>query len=272
MTPEGLLSILVVRRDVSGGERASQTRRVVILHSGGKDSTYAAWWAQMKGWEIAACCTVLVDSNDSMMFQIDSSWVSGLQSSGMGCPWLPVVSTGEPEVEVTDLLDGLRSGVDSNAVIGWFDRRGMNAPEFVHSINGSWDGVVVGAIRSDYQKTRIERLSAELGISVHTPLWHHDSKRHMRDMISHGFELMMVSVSSEGLGSSWLGKVLDLDSLDDLISLSEQHRFHPDGEGGEFETLVLSGPHMGGRIHLEGEVMWDGRRGVWKINNASMSG
>jgi len=271
VTPEGLLSILVVGRGVTGEERALKTRRVIVLHSGGKDSTYAVWWAQMKGWEIAACCTVLVDSNDSMMFQTDSSWISGLQSSAMGCPWLPVVSAGEPETEVSDLLQGLHSGVSSEVVEEWFEKRGINAPEFVNGVEGSWDGIVVGALRSDYQKTRIERLSAELGVSVHTPLWHHDGRRHMTDIISHGFEVMMVSVSSDGLDSSWLGEVLDHDSLEELISLSEQHRFHPDGEGGEFETLVLSGPHMSGKILIDGEARWDGTRGTWHIKSGSMS-
>lgn len=252
-------------------ESALQTRRVIVLHSGGKDSTYAAWWAQMKGWEIAACCTVLVDSDDSMMFQTDSSWISGLQSSAMGCAWLPVVSAGEPETEVSDLLQGLHSGVSREAVEGWFEKRGINAPEFVNGVEDSWDGIVVGALRSDYQKTRIERLGAELGVSVHTPLWHHDGRRHMTDIVSHGFEVMMVSVSSDGLDSSWLGRVLDHGSLKELISLSEKHRFHPDGEGGEFETLVLSGPHMSGKILLEGAPRWDGKRGIWEIKNVSMS-
>lgn len=252
-------------------ESALRTRRVIVLHSGGKDSTYAAWWAQMKGWEIAACCTVLVDSDDSMMFQTNSSWISGLQSSAMGCPWLPVVSAGEPEIEVSDLLQGIRSGVGSEAIMGWFEKRGLNAPDFVNCIEGHWDGIVVGALRSDYQKTRIERLSAELGVSVHTPLWHHDGRRHITDIISHGFEIMMVSVSSDGLDSSWLGRVLDHDSLEELISLSKRHRFHPDGEGGEFETLVLSGPNMSSRILIEGEARWDGRRGTWHIKNVSTS-
>ena len=271
MTPEGLLSILVVGRVVTGKERAPGARRVIVLHSGGKDSTYAAWWAQMKGWEIAACCTVLIDAEDSMMFQTDSSWVSGLQSSAMGCPWLPIVSEGEPEIEVSDLLQGLRSGVSKDTVEDWFDKRGINAPEFVTSVEGPWDGIVVGALRSDYQKTRVERLSMELGISVHTPLWHHDGRNHMTDIISHGFEIMIVSVSSDGLDSSWLGRVLDIAGLKDLISLSERYRFHPDGEGGEFETLALSGPHMSGKILLEGESRWNGNRGMWHITNGSIS-
>ena len=81
-------------------ESALQTRRVIVLHSGGKDSTYAAWWAQMKGWDIAACCTVLVDSDDSMMFQLPSTALAGLQAASAGIPWLPVPLEGEPDSEM----------------------------------------------------------------------------------------------------------------------------------------------------------------------------
>ena len=61
-------------------------RRVVVLHSGGKDSTYAAWWAQMRGWEVVAMVSILIDSDDSMMFQTDSSWVSGSRAGRWAFP------------------------------------------------------------------------------------------------------------------------------------------------------------------------------------------
>ena len=64
----------------------------------------------MKGWEIVAMATILVDSDDSMMFQMDSSWVSGHQSQAMGVPWMPIVGHGEQEQEVRELEGGLRSG------------------------------------------------------------------------------------------------------------------------------------------------------------------
>ena len=74
-----------------------RAKRVVVLHSGGKDSTYSAWWAQMRGWEIVAMASVLIDSDDSMMFQTDSTWVSGHQSRMMGVPWMPILSNGMEE-------------------------------------------------------------------------------------------------------------------------------------------------------------------------------
>ena len=75
------------------------------------------------------------------------------------------------------------------------------------------DAIVTGALRSDYQKTRIERMSNELGIKSFTPLWHHDPYDHMCDLVEHGFELIFTSVSADGLDKKWLGTVLNNDSL-----------------------------------------------------------
>ena len=69
------------------------------------------------------------------------------------------------------------------------------------------------------------------------------------------------SVGCEGLDASWIGKILDNDSLEELVRLSNKYRFNVDGEGGEYETMVVSGPHFKGIINVNGSSNWDGRRG-----------
>ena len=64
--------------------------RVAVLSSGGKDSTYAVWWALMKGWDVSMIVTVRVDANDSMMFQIDGTAIAGAQAAASDIPWLPI--------------------------------------------------------------------------------------------------------------------------------------------------------------------------------------
>jgi len=123
------------------------------------------------------------------------------------------------------------------------------------------DGIVSGAIRSDYQKTRLERMCHELDIVSFTPLWHQSSISHMTNLVSNGFKVMITGVSCEGLGSEWLGCILDNDSLGELSRLADKYRFHVDGEGGEYETLVISGPHMKGELNLDYQKHWDGVRG-----------
>ena len=53
--------------------------------------------------------------------------------------------------------------------------------------------------------------------------------------------------------------------------LSERHRFNLDGEGGEFETIVVSAPHMARDLILEGEVVWKGNRGSLEVLSCELS-
>ena len=68
-------------------------------------------------------------------------------------------------------------------------------------------------------------------------------------------------VSTEGLESDWLGCILDEDSLQKLSRIASKYRFHVDGEGGEYETLVVAGPHMTGELEIDFVKHWDGVRG-----------
>ena len=68
--------------------------RVAILASGGKDSTFASWWAIMQGWDVQALVTMIVENEDSMMFQYDNTVIAGLQAASMEIPWIPIHSEG----------------------------------------------------------------------------------------------------------------------------------------------------------------------------------
>jgi len=56
-----------------------------------------------------------------------------------------------------------------------------------------------------------------------------------------------------------------------LADISEEYRFNLDGEGGEFETIVIGAPHMRRKILLEGETVWDGPRGVFEVKSCRLS-
>ena len=219
--------------------------RVAVLSSGGKDSAAAWWWAQCRGWEVTALVTVNITGDDSWMFQIPGTHLVEHQANLANVPWLQVNTKGVQEEEISDLEAALSSL--------------------------KIDGIVSGALRSDYQKARLERMAERLGIHSWTPLWHQSSIEHMRGLVSNGFEVMLTSVSCDGLDESWLGQILTEKSLAKLEQKAEQFRFNVDGEGGEYETLVVYGPHLSGAIKIEGEKQWLGRRGHYKINKISNS-
>lgn len=218
--------------------------RVAVLSSGGKDSAAAWWWAQCKGWEVTALVTVNITGDDSWMFQIPGTHLVEHQARLAGVPWIQVDTPGVQEEEITDL---------ENAIAGL-----------------EIDGIVSGALRSDYQKSRLERMSERLGIRSWTPLWHQDSLEHMKGLVDHGFEVMLTSVSCEGLDSTWIGKVLTAESLLELQKKSERFRFNVDGEGGEYETFVIAGPHLPGRLDVDGTIKWEGNRGEFEFSKVEV--
>ena len=241
--------------------------RVGILSSGGKDSAYSAWWAQMQGWEIVALITVAIKEEDSMMFQIQGTHISAFQSTSMGVPWLPVMSRGIEEIEILDLKESLEGKRDNYQVFEEIWPEKISRPEGIEIFDGELkiDALVSGALRSDYQKTRIERMCNDIGVKSFCPLWHKNSLGHMRSILEHGFEIKFVSVSCEGLDETWLGKSLTNERLEELILLSEKYRFNLDGEGGEFETITVNGPHMEKRINCSGTSKFISGRGEWTI-------
>ena len=221
--------------------------KVAVLASGGKDSTYASWWALMQGWSLEVMITVKITGDDSMMFQLQNTEIAKFQAESIGVEWIEVKSSGIENDEIYELEDKIRK------------------------FEGSLDAIVVGALRSDYQKTRIERMCERLGLISFCPLWHHNPSEHMNSLIEHGFDVRIVSVSSEGLDEKWLGKKITKDSLDELTILSEKFRFNLDGEGGEFETITLDAPHFKKTIICEGKKNWNGVRGVWDLTKIQLS-
>ena len=124
--------------------------KVAVLASGGKDSTYASWWALMQGWSIEAMITVKIVGDDSMMFQLQNTEIAQYQAKSIGVKWINVISQGVEDKEIDELEDTIRN------------------------LNQDLDAIVVGALRSDYQKTRIERMCERLELISYCPLWHHD--------------------------------------------------------------------------------------------------
>jgi predicted ATP pyrophosphatase (TIGR00289 family) len=190
---------------------------------------------------VTALVTVNITGDDSWMFQIPGTHLVEHQANLANVPWLQVDTVGIQEQEISDLEAALSSL--------------------------KIDGIVSGALRSDYQKVRLERMAERLGIHSWTPLWHQSSIEHMRGLVSNGFEVMLTSVSCDGLDESWLGQILTEKSLAKLEQKAEQFRFNVDGEGGEYETLVVGGPHLPGRLDIEGQVVWKGNRGTFECSN-----
>tara|TARA_B100000609_G_scaffold163185_1_gene135225 strand:- start:453 stop:1109 length:657 start_codon:yes stop_codon:yes gene_type:complete len=215
--------------------------RIAVLSSGGKDSSAAWWWAMCRGWDVVAIVTVDIEDGDSHMFQVPSTQWVGKQAELAQVPWVNVATSGTVDDEIHS-LEGALSKLNIDAVVS-------------------------GALRSDFQKQRLECMCHRLNLHSFAPLWHQTPIEHLRGMIDSGFEIMVTSVSCEGLDHTWLGCVLTNPLLDKLERLSLQYRFNVDGEGGEYETFVVGGPIWNRSLNVSGREQYSASRGVFMIQS-----
>lgn len=201
--------------------RDKENKKLVALTSGGKDSNTALFRMWRRNNEISCLLTLRSENEDSYMFdsrksEKDLEW----QAEKLGIPLLKQETEGEKEEELEDLREGLEKARDEYGV----------------------EGVVAGAIESTYQRDRVDRVAEEVGLKVFTPLWQFQRQQYMHWLVREGFEVEITDVAARGLEESWIGRVLDEDSVEELLELAEEYRFHPAGEGGEYETRVVGFP------------------------------
>ncbi len=204
-------------------------RRLAALFSGGKDSTHAIFLAEQAGFTVERLVTARPARDDSYMFHTPNLDLARLAAEAMGIPLIEVPVSGEPEAEVADLERGLRPLAESGEV----------------------DGLLAGAIASDYQWARVAEVGHRLGLASYTPLWRVRPELVMRDALASGLKFMIVAAQTEGLTPEWLGHTFDGPLLEQLFGTAKTHRFNAAGEGGEFETLVTDGPLFGRRIRID---------------------
>jgi ABC transporter with metal-binding/Fe-S-binding domain ATP-binding protein len=219
--------------------------KVAALFSGGKDSTYAIYVAQNWGWDVTHLVTVRPAASDSHMFHVPNLHLTPLLSEALGIPLVTRDTAGEKERELDALRDAL-TGLDI-------------------------DGVVSGAVASEYQRTRVDRICHELGIKSYAPLWHKDPRHLLDSIIAAGFDARIVSCAAEGLDEAWLGRKIDPEAVAALERLHETKGIHIGGEGGEYESLVLDGPNFESTIRVDGfSKEWRRDSGTFKVEKATL--
>lgn len=223
--------------------------KVGILFSGGKDSTYAAYLARAEH-EVSCLITLNPARQDSYMFHFPNLRWTALQAETMGLPQVLVPTGGEKEIELQDLSKALTIARDDFAI----------------------EGVFTGALASVYQKSRVERICAELGLRCYSPLWQIDPRVHLLNLIRDGFETIITGVAALGLDETWLGRRLDHHMVEELAELQRKHGMHAALEGGEGETFVQDCPIFKERIEIvSSRKHWDGMSGYLEILEARLA-
>ena len=189
-----------------------------VLFSGGKDSCYALYKAS-KEHRIIVLITIDSENQDSYMFHTPVDRTKILAEK-LDIPQIIIKTKGEKEKEIGDLKIAIKKAKEDFKI----------------------EGIVTGAIASNYQASRIQKICDELDLSCINPLWQKPQEELIRELVEKEFKIRIVKVAAEGIDESWVGKYLDKEMIDKLLELKEKYGINVAGEGGEYESEVEEFP------------------------------
>jgi ABC transporter with metal-binding/Fe-S-binding domain ATP-binding protein len=219
--------------------------KLAALFSGGKDSAYSSHLMEIEGDQIEYLVSVEPLVDDSYMYHSINVHVTKLQAQAINKKHIITKSKGKKESELTDL----------KIVLG-----DLNV-----------EGVVSGAIASNYQKTRIDLICEELDLLHFSPLWGKCRLNLLNEMISENMIIMITAVAALGFDESWLGKLLNRETVAKLQVLNHKYGVDLGGRRIIKKTLVLDAPWFNRKIKvLDATLEWDTLRGSYLINKAKL--
>lgn len=223
--------------------------KLASLISGGKDSLYATYLSMMRRHEIKYLVTMLPAKEDSWMFHYPCVELTKLQAESIGIKQIIQKTSGEKEKELEDLK------------------------KVLEEIKDEIDGIVSGAIASQYQKSRVDRICEELKLKSIAPLWQKNPEELLREEIESGFEIIVTGVFAEGFDKSWLGQKIDINTIEKLKKLNKMYGINISAEGGEYESFVYNAPFFKKKIEiLDSKIVWDDKTnsGYLVVKNARL--
>lgn len=219
------------------------------LFSGGKDSAYAIYIAMQNGHEIKCLISIDSENPESYMYHVPNIKLTPLQAEAMDLPIIYRITEGVKEEELKDLEAALKEATQ------------------IYNI----EGVVSGAIYSNYQRKRIDDIAKKMNLESLVPLWKRKPKDMLEEIVQAGFKVIISAVAAGGLGPEWLGKEIDNEVIIELSNLHNTCYVCTAGEGGEFETLVVDAPFFKKRIKIiKAEKNWDGSSGQYLVKDAEL--
>jgi diphthine-ammonia ligase len=219
--------------------------RLAALYSGGKDSTFSMYLAKQMGHDIPYIVNIIPDDDASWIFHTPNLNVVPLMAESMEVELVTARSTGTEQGD----MEGLKNALEGLDI----------------------EGVVTGAVWSDYQWDRMNMVCGDLGLKVITPLWRKDQEMILREMIDSGIKAIIVGCYAEGLDESWLGRLINSEAVEELKKIREKYGISVIGEGGEYESLTLDSPmHKFPLEIVSSEVEWKKNNGTLRVKNARL--
>lgn len=220
--------------------------RLASLYSGGKDSTFSLYLMEQSGHDIPYLVNIVPEDAASWIFHTPNLSVVPLMAESMGKELVTAKSSGTEEGD----MEGLRNALDGLDV----------------------EGVVSGAIWSDYQWDRMNIVCGDLGLKLMAPLWRKDQDMLMGQFIDSGIRSMIVGCYAEGLGEEWLGRIIDRQAVEELKAIRTRTGISIMGEGGEYESLTIDSPMHSRPLEIvSSEKDWSRQGGTMRVTSARLS-
>ena len=223
--------------------------RDVYMCSGGKDSCYNALLCQRYGHDIVALGNLYpadpdTEELDSYMYQTVGHTLITSYAECTGLPLFRRKILGS-SVEQGLVYEEKKMEVDEVEDLAVLLKYAVwKMPEI--------EAVSSGAIASDYQRHRVERICARLGLVSLAYMWHRPQSALLKEMVEIGIDARLIKVAAAGLDPQrHLGMSIG-DMYPYLHRLRDMYGSNVCGEGGEYETLTLDCPlFIHGRIVLD---------------------
>src|SRR5208337_152700 len=115
--------------------------------------------------EVVCLITIISKNKESFMYHTPNIEISSLQAEALGLPQVRRTTEGEKEKELSDLEDAIAEAARKFQI----------------------EGVVTGAVESVYQAERIQNICNQLGLWCFNPLWKHDQKALLEELLEKQF-------------------------------------------------------------------------------------
>ena len=214
--------------------------RLASLYSGGKDSSFSLYLAEQFGHEVPYIVNIRAEKDESWIFHTPN------QNA------VPVLA----ELMEKRLIQGVTNGSEGDDINAL--KKALDGLDI--------DGVVTGAVHSDYQWDRMNMVCGDLGLKVISPLWRKDQDMILNETIDSGIKAMIIGVYAEGFDESWLGRIIDRDAFKELKELNRKYGISVMGEGGEYESLTIDSPMQKRPLILSSEKReWKNMAGTMNV-------
>ncbi len=202
--------------------------------------------AEQMGQEVPCLVSDMPKGDDSWIFHVPNLKLIPLMAEAMGKMMVAAASDGTEEGDVA----GLRRALEGLDV----------------------DGVVTGAVWSDYQWDRINMVCGDLGLKVLSPLWRKDQDLVMDEFLASGIRAIIVGCYAEGLGEEWLGREIDAEAVAELKKIRGRTGISILGEGGEYESMTIDSPMHSLSLSVDlAEKDWSSKGGTLRVREASLA-